>query len=564
MRPSHHHIATLSLLALGLAACSDSIPAPDEVTFDENVRVFTAKTIYTGNPDEPQISALIVNDQGRILATFRFGSHAYATTPDGPAEIINFEGATLFPGFVDGHAHLLGIGQREMTLDLTGTASIDDLTTHIEAVAFDAPADQIIYGRGWIETGWPDARMPTAADLDKAAPNTPVILIRADGHALVANTAAMTAAGISADTPNPAGGKIERDASGAATGIFIDKAMALVTSLIAAPTEADIATALETGAQVYASRGWTGLHNMSVSAMEAPIMEALDTAGKLPIRLHNAYDTDGFDIAATRAHETDTIQNRAVKIYMDGALGSRGAQLLAPYSDQPDTSGLSLTSQGDLSDTVSRAATDNVQLAMHAIGDQANRRLIEMAERMSPTVGGMSNLRWRIEHTQILDMSDISRMANSGLIASMQPSHAIGDLHFAPDRLGQDRLAGAYAWQGLLDAGALIVGGSDAPVEVGSPLIEFYAATARKSLDGISGEGWHPEHAVSRAQALAMFTSAPAFASFQEDDLGTIEVGKLADLTAFNADLMTIPEADILKAEPVATVVAGQIIWQAD
>ena len=563
MRPNHH-IATFSLIALGLAACSQSAAAPDQVTFSEPVRIFTAETIYTGNPDEPQIAALAVNNQGRILATFPLGSDATATTPDGPAEIIDFEGATLFPGFVDGHAHLLGIGQREMTLDLTGTASIDDLTTHIEAVAFDMPTDQIIYGRGWIETGWPDARMPTAADLDKAAPNTPVILIRADGHALVANTAAISAAGISADTPNPAGGKIERDASGAATGIFIDKAMALVTSLISAPTEADIATALETGAQVYASRGWTGLHNMSVSATQAPIMEALDTAGKLPIRLHNAYDTDGFDIAATRAHETDTIQNRAVKIYMDGALGSRGAQLLAPYSDQPDTSGLSLTSQGDLSDTVSRAATDNVQLAMHAIGDQANRRLIEMAERMSPTVGGMSDLRWRIEHTQILDVRDISRMANSGLIASMQPSHAIGDLHFAPDRLGQDRLAGAYAWQGLLDAGALIVGGSDAPVEVGSPLIEFYAATARKSLDGTSGEGWHPEHAVSREQALAMFTSAPAFASFQENDLGTIEVGKLADLTAFNANLMTIPEADILKAAPVATVVAGEIVWQAE
>ena len=564
MRTVNRHFSAISLIALGLAACSDTSGAPDDVIFSEPVRIFTADTIYTGNPDEPQISGLAVNAEGRILATFPLGSDANPVTPDGSAEVIDFGAATLFPGFVDGHAHLLGIGQRELTLDLTGTASIDELVTHIEAVVYGSPSDQIFYGRGWIETGWPSGRMPNAADLDGAAPDNPVILGRSDGHSLVANSAAMAAAGITNDTPDPDGGTIVRDATGAATGIFIDNAMGLLTSLIAVPSEAEIAMALKTGAQVYISRGWTGMHNMSVAPEQAPIMQALDTDGKLPLRLHNAFDSDGFDIAAARAHETDTIQNRAVKIYMDGALGSRGAHLLAPYSDQPDTIGLSLTSQGDLSDTASRAATDNVQLAMHAIGDLANRRLIEMAERMGPTVGGMSKLRWRIEHTQILDAGDVSRMANSGLIASMQPSHAIGDLHFAPARLGQDRLVGAYAWRGLLDAGGLVVGGSDAPVEIGSPLIEFYAAVARKDLEGFSGEGWHPEQAVTRKEALAMFTSAPAFASFQEDSLGTIEIGKIADLSVFSADLMTIPEADILKAEAVATVVAGDIVWQAE
>lgn len=571
MRPvNRRHVAAISLVALGLAACSETSGTPDHVTFSEPVRIFTADTIYTGNPDEPKISGLAVNAEGRILATFPLGSDTHAITPDGPAEIIKFDGATLFPGFVDGHAHLLGIGQRELTLDLFGTASIVELTTRIEEEASAVSAGQIVFGRGWIETGWPEGRMPTAADLDKAAPDNPVILTRADGHALVANSAAMDAAGITHATANPAGGSIERDGTGAATGIFVDNAMALITSLIAAPSETDIATALETGSKVYASRGWTGLHNMSVSAAEAPIMETLDKAGRLPIRAHNAFDTEGFDIAAARAHETDTIQNRAVKIYMDGALGSRGALLFEPYTDRPGTSGLALSVKDETLDLLTRAYQQNVQIAFHAIGDKANSEALTWMNEAAKNGGAASDPaardhRWRVEHAQIVRPEDIKLYANAGnIIASMQPSHAIGDLAFAPDRLGLDRLEGAYAWQSVLDKGGMVVGGSDAPVEVGSPLIEFYAAVARKALDGSSGDGWHPEEAVSRAQALAMFTSAPAFASFQEDDLGTIEVGKLADLSAFDADLMTIPEADILTTTPVATVVAGEIVWQKD
>jgi predicted amidohydrolase YtcJ len=573
MHPASQYFTTISLLTLGLAACSPAdtpASAPDAVSFTEPVRIFTADTIYTGNPDEPQISGLAVNAEGRIVATFPLGSEAKAITPDGPADIIKFDGATLFPGFVDGHAHLRGIGQRELTLDLSGTASIDALTTHIEAVVFGAPVEQVFYGRGWIETGWPEGRMPNAADLDKAAPNNPVILTRADGHALVANSAAMAAAGITNVTANPAGGAIERDATGAATGIFVDNAMGLITSLIAAPSEADIATALETGAEVYASRGWTGLHNMSVAAMEAPIMEALDDAGRLPIRVHNAFDTEGFDIAAARAHETDTVQNRAVKIYMDGALGSRGALLFEPYTDRPDTSGLALSTEEDTIDLLVKAYNANVQIAFHAIGDKANSDALTWMNEAALKAGASDDPaardhRWRVEHAQIVRPDDLGLFANAGnILASMQPSHAIGDFAFAPDRLGLDRLAGAYAWQSVLDKGGMVIGGSDAPVEVGSPLIEFYAAVARKALDGSSGDGWHPEEAVSRQDALAMFTSAPAFASFQEDDLGTLRVGKIADLSAFDADLMTIAEADILTTDAVATIVAGKIVWQRD
>jgi len=365
MRIHKFNILALTTLA-GLAACSAPETAPDIAQFEDGVRIFKADTIYTGNPDEPQISALAVDRDGIIVATLPLGSDARIETPSGPAELVSFKG-TMFPGFVDGHAHLSGIGSRELTLDLTGTASVDELTTHIEAIVFGAPEDQIFFGRGWIETGWPDNRMPNASDLDKAAPANPVILVRADGHALVANTAAMQAAGINKDTPDPEGGKIERDETGAATGIFIDSAMDLIRAQIESPTDAEMSLALQTGAEVYASRGWTGLHNMSVTPREAPLMAALDAEGKLPLRMHNAFEPSGFEIAAGRLHETDTIQNRAVKIYMDGALGSRGAQLLEPYSDQPDSNGLSLIKQGDLSDMVDRAAgrTDEPTYRQH-------------------------------------------------------------------------------------------------------------------------------------------------------------------------------------------------------
>ena len=286
-------------------------------------------------------------------------------------------------------------------------------------------------------------------------------------------------------------------------------------------------------------------------------MISFSQAGDLPLRVHNGFDESGFEIAETRAHETDTISNRAVKVYMDGALGSRGALLIAPYSDRPDTSGLALMQPDQLSALMARAERGDVQLAIHAIGDLANRRILDAFEAGEHRESN----RWRIEHTQVLHPDDIARVGALGLIASMQPSHAIGDLKFAPARLGADRLYGAYAWQSLLNTAAVIVRGSDAPVEVGTPQIELYAAVARKDLEGFSTDDWYPEEALTREQALTLFTSAPAYAAFMEDDLGTIEIGKLADFSVFDRDLMTVPEADILAAETVMTVVHGEIVY---
>jgi predicted amidohydrolase YtcJ len=547
----------LALAALLLAACgAPAAPAPENATVPE-ITIISGGTIYTGNPDQPTVEAVIIGPDGRIQATVPPVS---ADWSEDEVNLIDLKGGVMFPGFTDSHVHLLGVGQRELTLNLEGTASIDELVTRMEAEVSDKAPGSVVFGSGWIETGWPEGRMPTAADLDAVSLDHKIILVRADGHAMVVNSATLAAVGITNDTPEPVGGRIERNVDGAANGLLIDNAKGLVAPLLTMPDADGLKTALETGAKLYASRGWTGGHNMSVSPKEIPLMAELDAQGRLPIRLYNALDADGFDIAVGRQMETDTITNRAVKIYMDGALGSRGALLIAPYSDRPDTSGLALMEPDDLTAIMARADAEGVQLAIHAIGDLANRRVLEAVE-----AGGYdASHRWRIEHAQVFAVEDLMRASADGLIASMQPSHAIGDLFFAPARLGIDRLAGAYAWKTLLENGAVIAGGSDAPVEVGSPLIEFYAAVARKSLKGESGEGWHPEQALTRDEALALFTSAAAYAAFEEHDLGTIEPGKLADFTVFDRDLMTIPEAEILEAKPLLTMIGGEVVWRAE
>ncbi|MEM9570140.1 MAG: amidohydrolase [Pseudomonadota bacterium] len=536
---------------------------PDQDT--QALTVFTGGTIYTGHGMDT-VEAVTVDATGRIIAVSPPTSMDW---DESEINLVDLNGAVMFPGFTDGHAHLLGIGQRELTLNLEGTASIAELVTRIETELQGAPAGQVVGGRGWIETGWPEGRMPNAADLDAVSPDHPVILRRADGHALVANSAAMVAAGVTNDTPDVEGGKIERDATGQATGIFIDNAMGQVLALISTPSEDDIVRAFVVGARAYSARGWTGVHNMSVTPAHAALMARLDLEGRMPLRLHNAYAQAGFEIAASRQHETETITNRSVKVYMDGALGSRGALLIEPYADRPETRGLSLMEPEALSQLMVRAETADVQLAIHAIGDLANRRILDEFQHLSRldetiTSPNYSDNRWRIEHTQILHPDDIARVGTLGLIASMQPSHAIGDLKFAPDRLGPNRLYGAYAWQSLLNTNAVIVGGSDAPVEIGTPQIEFYAAVARKDLAGFSTEDWYPEEKLSREQALKLFTSAPAYAAFMEEDLGHIEVGKLADFSVFDRDLMTIPEAEILQAETVMTIVHGEIVFTAE
>ncbi|MEZ5922636.1 MAG: amidohydrolase [Parvularculaceae bacterium] len=524
--------------------------------------------IYTGLATPRTVEAVAVKGD-RILATgaksdmLRLRSKSTKT--------IDLQGAAMYPGFTDSHAHLLGIGMRELTLNLEGVSSINELVDIVSSAAQDAKDGETIYGRGWIETGWPEKRFPNRQDLDQASTGHTIVLVRADGHALVVNSLALEKAGVTRDTKDPNGGRIERDASGEPTGMFIDNAMSLIAPLVAAPSEAQKREAYEVGAKVYADYGWTGLHNMSVDPRDLPIIVDEARSGAIPIRVYNAIDKEGFDDLATKAPEVDEtgrVITRAIKLYMDGALGSRGAALDAPYSDQPSTDGLLTLEHDEALAIFKKALKDGVQVCVHAIGDRGNRLLLdwyaEAFAAVPPEERKVKEPRWRDEHSQILHVADIPRFHELGVIASMQPSHAIGDFYFAPARLGEDRLDGAYAWESLLKSGAIVTGGSDAPVERGDPRIEFYAAVARKDLEGKSGPDWRPEEKVTRDQALAMFTSAPAYASFQEDDLGAIEPGKKADFTVFSEDIMTIPEAEILKVEPVMTIVDGEIIAHGD
>jgi predicted amidohydrolase YtcJ len=447
--------------------------------------------------------------------------------------------------------------------------SIAAVLEKVKAHAATLKPGEVLWGRGWIETHWPEHRFLTRQDLDSVVPDRPAVLQRSDGHAMVANSLALKLAGVTRNTVAPAGGAILKDASGEPTGMLVDNAMRLVEPLIpqASPEQKD--RAYRSAFAVYSSRGWTGLHYMSVPYDDTLLLEAYAKKGELPLRVYDAVTPEGAERliqGGPRSAANGRVITRTLKFYMDGALGSRGAALLAAYEDA-DTSGLIRMEKDKTLPVWEAALRSGIQVTTHAIGDRANRMTLDWYEEafkaVPPAERKVKDPRWRIEHAQIIAPGDIPRFAQLGVIPSMQPSHAIGDLDFAPKRLGQDRLAGAYAWKSLIKAGSIIPGGSDAPVERGDPLVEFYAAVARKALDGHSGRGWHPEEAVDRATALKMFTVWPAYASFREHDLGELKPGERADFSVFSADLMTVPEPEILKARALMTVLDGKVAWRA-
>lgn len=566
---SRFSVFCLFLVWLPVAAATAQNPAIDAPLDNEPFAVadtvIWGGTIYTAEDSGPTAEAVAIGN-GRILYVgSRAGAAAYVS-PD--TTIISLEGATLYPGFVDAHAHLSGIGARELTLNLEGSASLAALQAALAAHAQTSTQPTVV-GRGWIETHWPEGRFPSRWDLDDVVKDRPVILFRADGHAAVANSAALTAAAITGETEAPFGGAIQKNALGEPTGIFIDAAMSLISNLIPAPTYDDIMEHLTVGARVYGEYGWTGLHNMSVSWQEVELLDMLSERGDVKIRVYNSInpgDAPQLFAQGARSSANERIVTRAIKLYMDGALGSRGAALLEPYSDA-NTTGLILSKPEQVLPLLEQALRSGIQINMHAIGDRGNRQLLDWFEQtfnnVPPLERAVATPRWRDEHTQIVHPDDIPRYAQLGVIPSMQPSHAIGDMHFAPDRLGEDRLDGAYAWASFLETGVIIAGGSDAPVERGDPLIEFYAATARRDLQGFQGDNWRPQEALTRVEALKMFTLWPAMASFAEDDIGTIAVGKKADFTAFDIDLMTTVESEIPNGKVVLTMVDGEIIYQA-
>ena len=551
-----------------LAACSmEGTPPQEAATADAADSVYSGGPIYTADDAQAMVELVAVRDGLIVFA----GDQADA--PEGligeTTTTVDLEGAAMYPGFTDAHVHVLGLGARERLLNLEGTTSIEGLQARVAEAAASLPEGTVLQGRGWIETHWPDERFPTRQDLDAVAPDIAVVLRRADGHALVANSLALEMAGITADSVAPEGGDILRDEAGEPTGMLIDTAMGPVGALSGGFTGDVRADVYMEGAWSAARYGWTGAHDMSVPWADVAMIDGMSE--DLPVRVYISANPDGFGPLVRDGHvisENRRVIARAIKLYMDGALGSRGAALLAPYSDDPGNSGLMLSRDDETLSGMVTALQEGIQLNVHAIGDRGNQLLLDWVEEAQAAVPedqrALIDARWRDEHTQIVDPSDIPRFAELGVIPSMQPSHAIGDLYFAPDRLGQERLDGAYAWRALIDSGVVIAGGSDAPVERGDPRIEFYAAVVRRGLDGTQTEDWRPDQAVTRDEALRMFTAWPAYASFREDEVGRIVEGLRADFTVFSADIMTIPEEDILTVEPVMTVLDGEIVWQAE
>ena len=539
-------ILSLVLALLALAAVPAARAAEDGfVMFGGSIYVGAIGGV--GNRPE----ALVVRGE-KIVFT---GSLAAARLKGKGLPEIDLKGAVAYPGFTDSHVHLTGVGLREMTLNLDQVKSVAELVEAVQAYAAAHPGDEPIVGRGWIETHWPEGRFPNRADLDAVSATRPIVLERSDGHAVVLNTAALRLARITGATSDPAGGRIERDAAGEATGMLIESRLPPLSM-------ATRRAALQKAVDLYASRGWTTAVNMSTDADDVKVLMAMAAEGTLPIRV-DVFMTpeDSAEVLERGPYEdaTGRVRVRGVKLYMDGALGSRGALLLKPYTDRPDTSGLQIARHDATIAILKQALAVKAQIAFHAIGDKGNRLVLDWyQEVLGSDANAARALNWRIEHAQIIDPRDIPRFASLGVVASMQPSHAIGDLYFAPSRLGPDRLEGAYAWKSLLDRVATVVFGTDAPVEVGDPRIEFYAAVARKDLQGRSGPDWHPEQAIDRGSALTAFTLTPNHVD--GGDCGVLVQSCPADITVFSADIMTVPEADILKVKPVLTIVGGRIV----
>jgi hypothetical protein len=555
--------AILSLLLVSLVPSTVKVEPADLIFINGNV--------YTVNDKQPHAEAVAVK-MDRIVFV---GSNAAAKKYQGAkTRVVDLQGATVLPGLTDAHYHLIGVGQREMTLNLEGITNLQDFLTKVKARVDEAKPGEWVTGRGWIETFWQPPVFPTRWDLDKIAPNNPVFLTRADGHGAVANSAALKLGSVTKDTKDPFGGQILRDKqTGEAMGMLLDNAQSFVSRHIPPRAEGNTEQAVILGVNRSIMLGWTQVQDPGGSYADFGLYSKLYSEGKIKLRIYKAVYGPGPE-ADRLLREGPVIEAagnrlnlRAIKVVSDGALGSRGAALLAPYNDAPDSSGFLRVKDAELLPMLEEALRKGIQVETHAIGDYANRFILDEYEKALKAVPSaqrkIANPRWRIEHAQIVNPADIPRFAKLGIIPSMQPSHAIGDLHFAPSRLGIKRLEGAYAWNSFIKSGVIVAGGSDAPVERGEPMIEFYAAVARKDMKGFSGEGWHPEEAVTRAQALKMFTIWPAQVAFEENVRGSIEVGKWADLTILSADIMKIPEMDILKTRCVMTVIGGEIVYEA-
>ena len=527
--------------------------------------------IYTVDNARPIASALAVRG-GRVLFV---GSDAEARVlANASTRVIDLNGKTVIPGIVDAHAHLLGLGNTLARVNLAGSTSYDEVIDRVKGFSKDVKPGEWILGRGWDQNRWTSKEFPTHDALSRAFPNNPVVLTRIDGHALLANAKAMELARVSAATTDPEGGRIMRLASGAPSGVFVDKAQSLIGRAVPEATRADTRKAILAAIAESNRWGLTGVHDAGESAETIGIFEELAKAGSYNLRnyvmlsdpgepgspaaLRNPYLRRGPQSALYDGH----LWVRAIKLYADGALGSRGAALLAPYADEPTNSGLLVSRPEHLRAWAETALRSGFQVNVHAIGDRGNRIVLDAFESALRTVPTADH-RFRIEHAQVLSPEDISRFAKLGVIPSMQPTHQTSDMRWAEARVGPQRIRGAYAWRSLLNTGVVIPSGTDFPVEEVNPLLTFHAAVTRQDPTNWPIGGWYPEQKMTREEALQSMTIWPAYAGFQESMLGSLTPGKYADFVVLDRDIMRIPDTEIIATRVVSTWIGGKRVYEA-
>lgn len=520
--------------------------------------------VYTVNDKRPMAEAIAVKE-GRIIGV---GSNDEIRRKFASERVIDLKGRAVYPGFVDAHGHMEGLGALLSNVDLDGTTSVDEIQKLVAERAKSVKPGAWIRGRGWDQNKWAGQSFPTHEMLDAVVKDIPVYLRRVDGHALWVNQKALDLAGITRVTRDPQGGRIVRDGSGNPTGVFVDNAIDLIDSIMPQPSEEERTEAIQKAVEECVKVGLTEVHDMGVDLQVVGIYKKLIAENRFPFRIYAAIGGVGktwsryLDTGPETGGDDARLTVRALKLYADGALGSRGAALIEPYADDPGNRGLTLTSAEQLKSASAEALDRGFQVCVHAIGDRANNIVLNVYEEVlksNPTKA--RNARFRIEHAQVLGLDDIPRFHKLDVIPSMQPTHCTSDMYWAEDRLGSDRVKGAYAWRSLIDQGCIIPAGSDFPVESPNPLFGFYAAITRQDKKGWPEGGWFPAQRMTREEALKAFTMWAAFAAFEENSKGSIEPGKLADFTILSADIMKIEPLRIPDTHVEMTIVGGDVVY---
>ena len=513
--------------------------------------------IYTVDAKQPTASSIAVRG-GKIAAV----GGDLKSLEGSSTKVVDAKGAPIIPGLIDSHGHVAGLGASLEMLDLRGVTSEAEIAGKVKAAAGKAAPGEWILGRGWDQNLFATKQFPTEASLTTASPKNPVALTRIDGHASWVNRAAIDAADINAGTRDPDGGRIIRDEGGRPTGVLIDTAQGLVRRKIPPPSPEQVLRQISRALQECARLGLTSVHDAGVNEAEIAAYHTLVQQGKMPIRVYAMLSNQPalIDKWLARGPEIgEYLTIRSIKAYADGALGSRGAALLAPYADEKSQSGLMITGEKAIQDVAVKAAARGFQVNTHAIGDRGNH---ETLAAYAVALKGPNDKRFRIEHAQVIAPQDFVKFKNFSVIASVQPTHATSDMGWAADRLGPERVKGAYAWQTLMKLGVHLASGSDFPVELPNPIDGFYAAITREDKNGSPRGGWFPDQRLSREEALRSWTLEGAYAAFEENGKGSLTPGRLADFIMLSGDIMTIPPADILRTKVTMTVVGGKIVFQ--